>query len=266
MPRGDKSKYTDKQKRQAEHIAESDRLAEAMQSPLLPLWSAEFAVQYRMGIGEWDAALALGERTIAAAKALNQRVLLPRLYVWTGLIYLWRGANEKAKEYFDLAWKLAAVLKGQAPESLLDTYQAERKHHLTEVTRRACRTGRIITERNRAVAVVRNHLLRNILRVPAVNVALDKFTWIPAARAFTDALRANGVGTVVSHANYLINLAGPADDLYAKSRASLAQELQRSAAYGLDHAIVHAGLHVAATAQNDAPYRYSRDLFLRLSK
>ena len=78
-----------------------------MQSPLLPLWSAEFAVQYRMGIGEWDAALALGERTIAAAKALNQRVLLPRLYVWTGLIYLWRGANEKAKEYFDLGWKLA---------------------------------------------------------------------------------------------------------------------------------------------------------------
>ncbi len=91
----------------AEHIAESDRLAEAMQSPLLPLWSAEVAVQYRMGIGEWDAALALGERTIAEARALNQRVLLPRLYVWTGLIYLWRGANEKAKEYFDLGWKLA---------------------------------------------------------------------------------------------------------------------------------------------------------------
>jgi DNA-binding CsgD family transcriptional regulator/tetratricopeptide (TPR) repeat protein len=93
--------------RVAEHIAESDRLADEMQSPLLPLWSGEVAVQYRMGIGEWDTALALGERTIAAAKALNQRVLLPRLYVWTGLIYLWRGATVKAKEYFDLGWKLA---------------------------------------------------------------------------------------------------------------------------------------------------------------
>ncbi|HKR10035.1 MAG TPA: AAA family ATPase, partial [Gemmatimonadaceae bacterium] len=91
----------------AKHLAESDRLADAMQSPLLPLWSAEVAVQYRMVIGEWDTALAIGERTIAAAQSLNQRMLLPRLYVWTGLIYLWRGSTQKAKEYFDLAWKLA---------------------------------------------------------------------------------------------------------------------------------------------------------------
>ena len=91
----------------ARHLAESDRLADAMQSPLLPLWSAEVAVQYRMVIGEWDTALAIGERTIAAAQSLNQRMLLPRLYVWTGLIYLWRGSTQKAKEYFDLAWKLA---------------------------------------------------------------------------------------------------------------------------------------------------------------
>jgi len=33
--------------------------------------------------------------------------------------------------------KLAAVINGQAPDSLLDSYQAERKRHVTEVTRRA---------------------------------------------------------------------------------------------------------------------------------
>lgn len=93
--------------RVAEHIAHSERLAEEMQSPLLPLWSAEISVQLKMSIGEWDSALAAGERTIAAARNLNQRMLLPRLYVWTGLIYLWRGSIQKAKEYFDLAWKLA---------------------------------------------------------------------------------------------------------------------------------------------------------------
>ena len=98
----------------AQHLEESDRLADAMQSPLLPLWSAEVAVQYRMGIGEWDIALSTGERTIAAAKSLNQRMLLPRLYVWTGLIYLWRGNTTKAKEYFDLAWKLAGGEKAGA--------------------------------------------------------------------------------------------------------------------------------------------------------
>jgi DNA-binding CsgD family transcriptional regulator/tetratricopeptide (TPR) repeat protein len=91
----------------AKQIKRSDELAEQMQSPLLPLWSAEIYVQYLSGIGEWDAALATAERTINQAKTLNQRILLPRLYVWAGLIYLWRGDDEKAKQYFDLGWKIA---------------------------------------------------------------------------------------------------------------------------------------------------------------
>ena len=89
------------------HIAAADKLAEQMHSPILPLWTAELSVQYLSGIGDWDAALETAERTISLGKSLNQRMLLPRLYVWSGLIYLWRGAEEKAKEYFDLAWKLA---------------------------------------------------------------------------------------------------------------------------------------------------------------
>ncbi|MEX2109242.1 MAG: AAA family ATPase [Gemmatimonadaceae bacterium] len=97
-----------------EHLDESERLADQMRSPLLPLWSAELRVQYDSGIGEWDRALETAERTISLAKRLSQRTLLPRLYVWSGLIYLWRGQNAKAKEYFDLAWKLAGG-EGEAP-------------------------------------------------------------------------------------------------------------------------------------------------------
>jgi DNA-binding CsgD family transcriptional regulator/tetratricopeptide (TPR) repeat protein len=89
------------------HITASDKLAEQMQSPILPLWTAELTVQYLSGIGDWDGAMETAERTISLAKSLNQRMLLPRLYVWSGLIHLWRGSEEKAKEYFDLAWKLA---------------------------------------------------------------------------------------------------------------------------------------------------------------
>ncbi len=99
-----------------ENIAASDKLAEEMRSPLLPLWSAELSVQYLSGIGNWDGALETAERTIGLAKTLNQRMLLPRLYVWSGLIYLWRGSVEKAKEYFDLAWKLAGGEKAGSLE------------------------------------------------------------------------------------------------------------------------------------------------------
>ena len=66
------------------------------------------------------------------------------------------------------------------------------------------------------------------------------------ARAFTDSLRAEGVRTVVSHANYLINLAGTEEPIYAKSRKALVGELERGAAYGLDHVIVHIGSHKGA--------------------
>ena len=98
------------------HLANSDRLADEMHSPLLPLWSAELSVQYLSGIGDWDAALETAERTISLAKSLSQRMLLPRLYVWSGLIYLWRGSEEKAKEYFDRAWKLAGGEKAGSLE------------------------------------------------------------------------------------------------------------------------------------------------------
>ncbi|MFN2464061.1 MAG: deoxyribonuclease IV [Candidatus Dormibacteria bacterium] len=67
-----------------------------------------------------------------------------------------------------------------------------------------------------------------------------------AARAFTDALREAGVRQVVSHANYLINLAGSEEPLYHKSCVALAEDLARGAAYGLDHCIVHIGSHKGA--------------------
>ena len=103
-----------------EHIAASESLADQMRSPILPLWSAELSVQYFSSIGEWDAAIETAERTIGLAKSFNQRTLLPRLYVWSGLIYLWRGADQKAKEYFDLAWKLAGGEKAGSLEGAGD--------------------------------------------------------------------------------------------------------------------------------------------------
>jgi predicted ATPase/DNA-binding CsgD family transcriptional regulator len=92
-----------------QHLTASDRLAEQMHSPILPLWSAELFVQYHSSTGDWDAAIEIAERTVTLAKSLNQRMLLPRLYVWSGLIYLWRGEEERAKKYFDEAWKLAGA-------------------------------------------------------------------------------------------------------------------------------------------------------------
>ncbi|MBA3645201.1 MAG: AAA family ATPase [Gemmatimonadaceae bacterium] len=94
------------------HIAESARLAEESRSPLLPLWTAEVKVLYLSNIGDWDGGLALAERTIVQAQKLGQRAILPRLYVWAGMMYLPRGEMERAKKYFDQAWKISGADKG----------------------------------------------------------------------------------------------------------------------------------------------------------
>ena len=96
----------------AHHLAESRRLAEQSRSPVLPLWTDELMVQYLSSIGDWDAGLDLAERTISAARKQGQRALLPRLYVWAGMMLLPRGEEAKAKEYFDNAWRISGADKG----------------------------------------------------------------------------------------------------------------------------------------------------------
>lgn len=91
------------------HLAAAERVAAELRSPLLPLWTAEFAIQYAAGVGDWETGIASGERTIALARALGQRTLLPRLLVWTGLIYLERGEPLRAKEMFDEAWQVSGA-------------------------------------------------------------------------------------------------------------------------------------------------------------
>ena len=95
-----------------EHVAAASRLADELRSPLLPLWTAELSVQYASGVGNWETGIATGERTIALARSLAQRTLLPRLLVWTGTIHLWRGDHARALEMFEEAWKMSGAARG----------------------------------------------------------------------------------------------------------------------------------------------------------
>jgi 3-(3-hydroxy-phenyl)propionate hydroxylase len=105
--------------------------------------------------------------------------------------WIGQGMSAGVRDAANLCWKLGAVLSGQAPDSLLDSYQAERKPHVTDVTRRARIAGRIITERNRVIAAVRNHGLRALTRIPGMDARLQEITWIPDAR-YADGYFATG--------------------------------------------------------------------------
>jgi len=103
--------------------------------------------------------------------------------------WIGQGMAAGVRDVANLCWKLDAVLRGQLPESVLDSYEAERKPHVKEVTRRAVLVGRIITERRRPVARVRNHALRALDRVPGLSNQLQNRSWIPVAR-YADGLQA----------------------------------------------------------------------------
>ena len=105
--------------------------------------------------------------------------------------WIGQGMSAGVRDAANLCWKLAAVLKGHAPDLLLDSYQAERKPHVTEVTRRACFAGRIITERNPIIVAARNHVFRTLTRLPGLDARLQKMTWIPDAR-YADGFFAGG--------------------------------------------------------------------------
>jgi DNA-binding CsgD family transcriptional regulator/tetratricopeptide (TPR) repeat protein len=95
------------------HLSEAQRLAEELRSPLLRVWTAEVAIEYHAGIGDWDTAVSLAERTLTMARALGQRTLVPRVLVWLGLLYFGRGEVERGKACVDEAWDLAGA--GRVP-------------------------------------------------------------------------------------------------------------------------------------------------------
>lgn len=115
------------------HLSESERLADELRSPLLRLWSAEVAIEYATGTGDWDAALALAERSISLARALGQRTLLPRLLVWSGLLYIARGDDERARAYLDEAWRNAGADRTSGPvdvHAVVPAHMGRAAYHL----------------------------------------------------------------------------------------------------------------------------------------
>lgn len=88
-------------------MAECRDLAVRMRSPVLGLWVTELEVEHAYFSGDWDRALAQGERGIVLADNLNQRALMARLMVWTATCYLGRGDLDRGRELVNRAWGLA---------------------------------------------------------------------------------------------------------------------------------------------------------------
>ncbi|WP_431190381.1 bifunctional 3-(3-hydroxy-phenyl)propionate/3-hydroxycinnamic acid hydroxylase [Janibacter cremeus] len=83
--------------------------------------------------------------------------------VWMG-----QGWNSGMRDATNLAWKLASVLAGQADESLLDTYDVERRDHAKAMIDLSMTFGSVIKPTNRAVCAVRDTVSRAMNLSPRV--------------------------------------------------------------------------------------------------
>lgn len=63
-----------------------------------------------------------------------------------------QGMNSGIRDAHNLAWKLAAITRGQLGPGILGTYEAERRRHVWEMIQLALRMGRVMAPRNRRAA------------------------------------------------------------------------------------------------------------------
>jgi len=105
-----------------------------------------------------------------------------------------QGMNSGIRDAHNLAWKLAAVLQGRLPASLLESYQQERKPHAWALIELAITLGRIMMPPSRLKAAVIQNGLRMLGLVPAAKDYVAQMKFKPRPRYDQGFLRASDVG------------------------------------------------------------------------
>lgn len=77
-----------------------------------------------------------------------------------------QALNAGARDAANLAWKLAAVIKEGASESLVDTYEQERRPHAADMIRLSHLIGKVVMATNRPLVVARDFFINASGLVP----------------------------------------------------------------------------------------------------
>ena len=95
--------------------------------------------------------------------------------------FIGQGMNAGVRDAYNLAWKLDAVLRGQAGEALLDTYERERRPHAARDDRaKAIRMKDFVSMVNPAGTLLRNALTRLVTARPSSAASCARATSFPS--------------------------------------------------------------------------------------
>ena len=93
--------------------------------------------------------------------------------------FIGQGMNAGVRDAYNLAWKLDAVLRGQAGCALLDSYERERRPHAAAMTREGIRMKDFVSMVNPVGTVLRNALTRLVVRLPKIGTFVRQGDFIP---------------------------------------------------------------------------------------
>lgn len=89
-----------------------------------------------------------------------------------------QGFSSGARDAQNLAWKLAAVLRG-APKRLLDSYEVERRPHVTSMQNLAVRWGGLVQTSHPAIGRLRDGLIGALDRTGALAIVREQVKPLP---------------------------------------------------------------------------------------
>ncbi|WP_229402386.1 bifunctional 3-(3-hydroxy-phenyl)propionate/3-hydroxycinnamic acid hydroxylase MhpA [Micromonospora okii] len=91
--------------------------------------------------------------------------------------FIGQGLGAGLRDAANLTWKLAAVLAGGLPDGALDSYEAERRPHVTTLVRLAVGIGRAMTSGGEAGNLLRRVVAPRLAHVPGLRAkVLDSAT------------------------------------------------------------------------------------------
>lgn len=93
-----------------------------------------------------------------------------------------QGLTTGLRDALNLAWKLAAVERGQLGEAVLDSYERERRPHAQAMIELSMRRGRVMMTTNRAVAGARDAAVAVARCVPPLRRRLEHLPVKPPPR------------------------------------------------------------------------------------
>jgi len=93
-----------------------------------------------------------------------------------------QGMNSGLRDALNIAWKLAAVVRGELGQGLLDTYEVERRDHVWAMVEMALRMGRVMAPRSRAEAFLVQNAFRFLGLYPPARDYIAQMRFKPTPR------------------------------------------------------------------------------------